>query len=84
MGGMYYLRPMTSLFEKFPSSKYFFDFTLYYKSASQLLNLNNMANLKQNPTIFCMFNQRPTWSCFVKKTEDKNSRDTVPVLDLVS
>jgi hypothetical protein len=26
-----------------------------------------------------MFNQRPIWSCFVKKNEDENSRDIVPL-----
>jgi hypothetical protein len=80
MGGMYYLRPMISLFEKFPSSKFFFDFPLYYIVASQPLNLNNTANLKQNPKRFCMFNQRPIWSCIIKKSEDKKTRDTVPLI----
>jgi hypothetical protein len=79
MGGLYYLRPMISLFEKFPSSKIFFEFPLYYIAASQPLNLNNMTNLKQNPKIICMFSQRPIWSSFVEKTEDKKSRDTVPL-----
>ncbi len=69
---MYYLRPMISLFEKFPTSKFFFDFPLYYIVASQPLNLNNTANLKQNPKIFCMFSQRPICSSFEKKRKTKN------------
>jgi hypothetical protein len=41
-----------------------------------------MANLKQNPKLICMFNQWPIWSSFVEKTEDKKSRDTVPLKEL--
>jgi hypothetical protein len=45
MGELYYLRPMTSMFQNSPTLKFLFDLLLYNIVVSQTLNSNISANL---------------------------------------
>jgi hypothetical protein len=45
--------------ENFPISKFVYDSPQYYMAVSQTLNLNNLANLKQNLKILLVVYQGP-------------------------
>jgi hypothetical protein len=59
MGEFYHPKPIKSMFENFPISKFVYDSPLYYIAASQTSNSNNSANLKKKIKIFLVVSQGP-------------------------